>query len=191
MERSAVYRRALAPVMTYCGLIGIVAGGLGWKLNIDSTRGFVWFWSTVAATLVLLALLLVRRQALKEAEPFWSPPTKRVAQALLPPFVIGLFVGISSAAGLGAASAEIPFLLIIIWSWLYGCALHAAGFFISRGIRILGWVYGLTGCMLLLLLLRGRMDYFSPNFLMSAVFGGLHLACGIYLYFTEKHGNES
>jgi hypothetical protein len=26
----------------------------------------------------------------------------------------------------------------------------------------------------------------SPHLLMAAIFGGLHLAYGIYLYFTEK-----
>ena len=32
---------------------------------------------------------LVRRQALKDAELFWSPPTRRIMQALLPPLVAG------------------------------------------------------------------------------------------------------
>jgi hypothetical protein len=191
MERSAVYRRALAPIMTFCGVMGVAAGGLGWKLNIHSTRGFVGFWSAVAAAALLGALLLVRRQALKDAEPFWSPPTRRVAQAILPPFVIGLTAGVFIAFGLQTKSSELHNALIIVWAWLYGCALHSAGFFISRGIRILGWIYGLIGCLLLAILIYRGQDYFSPHWLMGGIFGGLHLACGIYLYFTEKRGNES
>ena len=38
------------------------------------------------------SLVLVRRQALKESEPFWSPPTRRVTQAMLPPLVAGTIV---------------------------------------------------------------------------------------------------
>src|SRR5688572_28999792 len=91
MERSAVYRRALAPIMTFSGVVGIVAGVVGWVVKIDSDRGFVLFWSGVAAVALVGSLLLVRRQALKDAEPFWSPPTRRVAQAMLPPFTIGMF----------------------------------------------------------------------------------------------------
>ncbi len=44
--------------------------------------------SRLAALAALTAsLLLVRRQALKAAEPFWSPPTRRVSQAVLPAFL--------------------------------------------------------------------------------------------------------
>ena len=50
------------------------------------------------------SFLLVRRQALKESEPFWSPPTRRVTQALLPPLVAGLMIGavVFVRAGLAA-----------------------------------------------------------------------------------------
>lgn len=191
MERSAIYRRTLAPIMTFCGVVGVAAGGLGWKLDIHSTRGFVQFWSAVAAATLLGSFLLVRRQALKDSEPFWSPPTRRVAQAMLLPLVIGLIAGITVALGLQAESSEVHNALIFVWAWLYGCALHSAGFFISRGIRILGWIYGLMGCVLLASLICRAPSYLSPHLIMGGIFGGLHLACGIYLYFTEKRGNES
>ena len=39
------------------------------------------------------------------------------------------------------------------------------------------------------------MILFNPlpacHWLMGGIFGGLHLACGIYLYFTEKRGKAS
>jgi hypothetical protein len=37
MERSALYRRALAPIMTWCGAWGIIAGLVGWKWDLNST----------------------------------------------------------------------------------------------------------------------------------------------------------
>lgn len=191
MERSAVYRRALAPIMTYCGVVGILAGQLGWQLKIDSDRGFVLFWSGVAVCALVGSLLLVRRQALKDAEPFWSPPTKRVAQAMLPPFVVGLFTGVVVVFGFQASEPSLHNGLTMLWAWLYGCALHSAGFAISRGIRILGWGYVFIGCLLLVKLICAKQFPLQPHLLMAGVFGGLHLACGIYLYFTEKRGNET
>mgnify|MGYP007027450698 CR=1 FL=1 len=35
------------------------------------------FWAGLAAFALAGSFLLVRRQALKESEPFWSPPTRR------------------------------------------------------------------------------------------------------------------
>ena len=36
MERASLYRRALAPIMIYNGLLGISAGALGWVFKIVS-----------------------------------------------------------------------------------------------------------------------------------------------------------
>ena len=76
MERSAVYRRALAPIMTFIGIIGIVAGIGGWLLKPGSNQSFIIFWAIVAAIAMVGSYLLVRRQALRAAEPFWTPPTQ-------------------------------------------------------------------------------------------------------------------
>src|SRR5882724_10357821 len=90
MERSAVYRRALAPVMTIVGIIGIVAAAGGYFLNPDSLRNFVLYWMGVAVIVVTVAFLLIRKQALKDHEPIWSPPTRRIAQAMLPCLAVGM-----------------------------------------------------------------------------------------------------
>src|SRR3954468_17478636 len=92
MERSAVYRRALAPVMIYNGSVGTAAAVLGRTLKIDSPRNFILFWAAVGLLAMAGSFLLVRRQALKDAEPFWSPPTRRVTQAMLPPLVAGMII---------------------------------------------------------------------------------------------------
>src|ERR1041385_7537522 len=84
MERSALYRRALAPIMTFVGFVGIAAAVIGQLGTIVSVRAFIVFWGAVSIVALTGTFLLVRRQALKEAEPLWSPPTRRVAQALLP-----------------------------------------------------------------------------------------------------------
>jgi hypothetical protein len=192
MERSALYRRALAPIMIFAGLAGIAGGLAGWVFKLQSSTAFVWLWLGVAALSLVGALTLVRRQALKDSEPFWSPPTRRVSQALLPAFFVGLVVAVflillsSDVIDLGA-----QLLTITLWTWLYGCAVHAAGFFMPRGVRLLGWIFVMTGCVLMALLSLPKygiphQNDLSPHLLMGVIFGGLHLAYGIYLYFTES-----
>ena len=48
MERSALYRRALAPIMILAGSIGTLAALAGYFLKIESARAFAIFWMSVA-----------------------------------------------------------------------------------------------------------------------------------------------
>jgi len=185
MERSALYRHALAPIMVFCGIVGILGGVIGWLLNLKTDGGFILFWSGVALFALLGTFLLVRKQAFKDSEPLWSPPTKRVAQALLPPLLIGCFINLVGSFKLNGHDAQVQILFITIWAWFYGCAIHSAGFFMVRGMRWFGWIFLIGGCVLFVPTLSDR-EYATPRFLMAAMFGGLHLAYGIYLYFTEN-----
>jgi hypothetical protein len=206
MERSAVYRRALAPVMTMTGAVGLAAGVIGWRLRLDGPREFLGFWIGVAVAAVALAFVLIRRQALKESEPFWSPPTRRVALAVLPAFTVGFVLAAVAFhdAGVGGAdevaeSFAAPLAAVWVpaaWLLLYGIALHAAGFFMPRGIRYLGWLFILAGVGVLMLYAGGagagpRRGAQLGHLLMAGFFGGLQLLYGIYLYFTEKGTNAT
>ena len=197
MERSALYRRALAPVMTFAGLLGTSAAAAGCWLQISSPRPFLLYWIVIGLVAVAGSFFLVRRQALKDTEPFWSPPTRRVAEALLPPLAAGCIAGVIVLVRVAADEAAIARVVSMLWlplAWvvLYGCALCAAGFFMPRGIKLFGGAFILGGCGLFAL---GIPDwpprvYFAHG-IMGFFFGGLHLAYGVYLYFTEKRGNES
>ncbi len=187
MERSAVYRRALAPIMLICGILGLAGGVAGWQWQLNSYLEFVLVWIVTAIFALGCSILLVRQQALKDSEPFWSPPTRRVAHALIPPFLIGAVIaGVMIFWGNDELATE---LAILIWCLTFGCGIHAAGFFMPRGIRWFGWIFIVAGFSLLACLVAEidllRM-FCSPHLLMATIFGGLHLACGIYLYFTEK-----
>jgi hypothetical protein len=187
MERSALYRRALAPIMLTIGVIGVAAGVVGRVLQIESPPHFAGYWMGVSLLALLAAFLLVRRQALKDAEPFWSSPTRRVAQAIAPPLFIGMVAGVGVLACPGWDFIR-PWNLPLLWMLLYGCALHAAGFFMPRGIRLFGWVFVLVGCGLAACRCWAGGPLVLPqgHVLMGTMFGGAHLAYGCYLYITEK-----
>jgi hypothetical protein len=199
MERSALYRRALAPIMIYNGVIGLAAAAVGWALRIGSPHAFILYWGGVAALALAGSFLLVRRQALKESEPFWSPPTRRVTQALVPPLAagfiltVGAFLRDSPVPGLGPQATELW--VPLSWVVLYGCAIHAAGFFMQRGMKLFGWACIIGGCVLLATDLVGQTGHSHPldwtYAVMGFFFGGLHLAYGIYLYFTERRRNAT
>lgn len=197
MERAAIYRRALAPIMTCTGVLGIAAAGGGIGLKFDSSVRFVEYWLAISVLGLIGAYLLVRRQALKDAEPFWSPPTRRVTVAILPPLTSGLILSlflVSQFEQLDPKLAQAIGMhwLPLAWMVLYGCALHAAGFFMPRGMKLFGWIFIAGGCVLLPL---GVPSSIGPSVyghvLMGLFFGILQLAYGFYLGYTEKRKNEA
>lgn len=203
MERSAIYRRALAPVMILAGVMG-VAGAIGGALGqVDSNQWFAAYWVIIALFVSGGAFLLIRRQALKESEPFWSLPTRRVAQAATPGFFVGGVLTILLAL---TNDSTADLWLPPVWMLLYGCALHSAGFFMPRGMRLFGWIFVISGVIAIVagIWYASRVHSFavaSPsltrvwgNFghmLMGITFGGFHLLYGVYLYFTEPRKNAA
>ncbi len=195
MERAAVYRRALAPTTLLTGGLGAVAALIGWFARIDSPRGFGLFWLAVSVVAICGASLTVRRQALKDKEPFWSPPMRRVTRALLPPLVAGLVAALLVVLPRSASPVRVWW-LPPVWMVLYGCALHAAGFFMERGIKLFGWGFVALGCVCALVVglgagAGGSASAANAHWLMGGTFGGLHLAYGAYLYLTEKGKNAA
>ena len=191
MERASVYRRALAPILIYNGCLGLAAAGAGVFLQIFTARGFILFWASVAVVGLIGSLLLVRRQALRDKEPFWSPPTRRVTQAMLPPVGAGFILSVIVMLGAGDPLRAVGPSLGTLWlpaGWvvLYGCAFHAAGFFMPRGMRLFGWIFIAAGCGLFWLAsVHGAPRPECGHLIMGLFFGLLHLAYGVYLRFTE------
>ena len=188
MERSALYRRALAPIMILAGIIGIATAGVGWFQHIDSTRHFCELWLSAAIVAITGAFLLARQQALKDKESFWSSPTRRVAQALFPPLFAGLFISIL----LTTVRDDLAPTTSFVWILFYGCALHSAGFFMPRIVRWFGLLFVL--CSLGFFFAFGviwKASDPNANIVMGFFFGALHLMCGAYLYLTEKGKNAA
>ena len=78
--------------------------------------------------------------------------------------------------------------LPVIWIFFYGCAVHAAGFFMPRGMKMLGILFILGGASLTLssMAVGVELPLNASHVMMGVFFGGLHLAYGIYLNMTEK-----
>ncbi len=201
MERSALYRRALAPIMTLAGGIGTLAAICGLMMKVIAPIYFELYWLVVGLVVLGVVYLLVRRQALNDAEPFWSTPTRRVTQALLPSFTSGFILSILAYIFFTRKTGEpwpesignlvLMFWLPVVWIILYGCGLHAAGFFMPRGIRVFGWAFIIGGCIAFAIGVPDILPGFYGHILMGIFFGLLQLAYGVYLYFTEKRKNAA
>lgn len=191
MERSALYRRALAPIMLFAGVMGILAAAVGLYFHLERPEIFIPFWLGTAVLVVIGALLITRRQAFKDQERFWSPPTRRVGLALAPPLAAGLILGLVFWWGDDLEFSEsLPF----IWALFYGCALHSAGFFMRRGVRWFGWIYICMVPSILIVIFSVRQPNPlnpSPHWFMGFFFGALHLVYGAYLFVTEKGKNAA
>ena len=193
MERAGLYRRALAPVMLSAGVLGVVGWFIGENFLRDSFREFLGLWFSIAVVTIAVSLLIVRRQALSSEERFWTPATKRVTQAMLPPLILGFLIPVGQfvAGHIGLAYCTDP---VVLWPMLYGCALHSAGHYTSRGVRVLGWGFIITsvGIVYLDLYSPSGIDsgpglaWFTCHSAMGFMFGGFHLVAAGYLYFTEK-----
>ncbi len=196
MERTGLYRRALAPVMLVAGLVGVTAAAIGEICRWEGYESFFKLWVVTAVVTASAAAAITRQQALRSAERFWTQPTARVVGALLPSFTVGAAIAvIPFALGLSRELVPNAASMVPLWCCFYGLALHSAGQVISRGVRTLGWVFCLVGGLLIYKTSLAPLGFdengrhtiwLRPNCLMGLSFGGLHLLAAAYLYFTEK-----
>jgi hypothetical protein len=190
MERSALYRRTLAPIMLYVGSVGTLAGLGGLVIGIAAPVWFYAWWLSAAALALAGAFLIARRQAVRDGERVWSPPTLRVAEAMAPHLAAGLVL---SLALLMFDAAPPRGLFVLANALFYGCAVHAAGFFMPRGMKLFGWIViivsaaGSAGLAVVDPAVAGPR---LAHAVMGCVFGVLHLAYGAYLYGTERRETD-
>jgi hypothetical protein len=185
MERSALYRRTLAPIMLYAGAVGCVAASGGILLRVEVLPAFSTWWLAAALIAIAGAFGIARRQAVEDGEAFWSPPALRVTQALAPPLASGLLFSLGLMAFGGGG---LRWVFVLANALLYGCAVHAAGFFMPRGMKLFGWLIIVSACVGVLAraTFAGLATATPDHLLMGGLFGFAHLGYGVYLYATEK-----
>ena len=184
MERSALYRRTLAPIMLWVGSVGCASALGASALGIDALRWFGAWWLGAAVVAITGVFVIASRQAMQDGEPFWSPPALRVTQALVPPLAAGLLF---SLAQMAFAAADLRWPFVLANAMFYGCAVHAAGSFMPRGMKLFGWlIIAFAGVLLFVRLgVVPSMGAQLDHALMGSIFGLAHLAYGVYLYLTD------
>ncbi len=189
MERSALYRRALAGIYIFIALAGLSAGGLGFFRGPTDSTAFLAYWMGLAVLIVLLATGFMGFQALRAGEPFWQGPVPRIAHHLFPPLFCGAVLG---GACLLRNDAGDLFWLIPLWMTFYGLGLIAVSAIVPKGLLGLGWAFILAGLTVFSLLhVIGEIDLPKLHLIMGATFGAGHLLHGCYLCFAESRRDDS
>jgi hypothetical protein len=196
MERTALYRQAIAPISIVVGVIGILAAVAGQFFKIGYENQFlIPYWLAVAVVALIFSIIMSRRQAMTQGEALWSPPARRVAQAMFPGFAAGLVVGLIYFLATRSGVTFLPIFLAIIistWAICYGLALHAASFFMPVHVRWFAWVFIILGLLIALeflvlhwipLKITGLVGFHG---LMGIIFGLTHLIFGGCCLFTES-----
>lgn len=190
MERTALYERAVAPVLTWLGAVGIISALLGWYKPVSGAAAFLSYWLCTGAVAVGGAFWLVRNQAMKQGEAFWSPPTRKIVGAMLPGLMVG---GLLGAMGYQTDNAWLARVMPMVWMWLYGCALHAASPSLPRGFDYLAWLFIIFGFVEAILSPRipGHEKVIYGHIAMGTYFGGLHLCAGTLFHFVQKNRSRA
>ena len=218
MERAALYRRRLGPIMLVPGVVGKSLGVGGFLAGMDLPFTFVCSWLGAAVVTIVACLLVSRFQAKESGEPLFSPSARRVLSAMTPGLSAGLLLtlpwlgmlrGMPAMGGFGNGTFILS-VLILIWMAFYGTALHGAGLFATRGVRMLGLCFILAAAITLFYLLHLSFNGAPPfslgpvhpgsqlrsgtvdlNLIMAGIFGGFHLISAAYLFATEKRGSTT
>ena len=143
MERSAVYRRALAPIMLFAGCWARRRWRLGlvfhW-IRRGLSAGFGWArrrWRLPAHFHCPATGDERPRAILVAAHPAGDP-------GFVAAFAGGMCLGVFPGLVRGMIIASVVDVDFILW-----LRLHAAGFFMPRGIKLFGWLYIAVACGLL------------------------------------------
>jgi hypothetical protein len=181
MERATAYRALSAPAAAFGGALSLLtAAGLELLRSGAgvSLLAFTLAWLAVLVATVVVSALLLRRDAVRRGEPFFSAGARSAALAMLPPLLAGAAL---SAVALFRGIGEQVF--PGTWSLFYGLALLAMTHFAPRSIARLGWTFFAAGLAIMTGLADTLLDMIVPtaeagrraNLCMGATFGLLHL----------------
>ncbi len=200
MERATVYRAVSVPGALVGGVMALGLGawqscrmdkqGLMFNAHMEA-REFFWPWIVVFFVAAILNGCMLKREADRRGEAFFSSGMKMGLGALLPPLGIGFAISV-----LFLPMGVSPLGTAVVWILCYGLGLHATGGFAPRSIKLLGHAFMAVGTSLVLL--WTGIAWFAPNstvvqwitgpVLMAGVFGLLHVvyAAGVWVRSRKK-----
>ncbi len=175
MEKATIYRAISAPGALVAGICAVALATVGWTTSNphDSTR-FFQLWALVLFLSVAVNLSLLRRDAGRRGEQFFSPGMKLALRAMLPALIAGGLCFFVAEVGGCALTAS-------LWVLLYGVSLLAASHFAPRSIRWLGRAFFVAGASLMVTggfvfgTWRIGNESGLAHLIMGATFGLFHL----------------
>lgn len=190
--RSEAHRRVLAPVALAVGAIALtVAVTLSARPTRLHDLGFELIWLTVATISTVILVASLWRDAARRREPLLSARTRLVAAVILPSVLAASTVSFAASATHMQPLATAGF-----WMIFYGLALLATHAFAPRSLLALGWIFLISGLLLLGILstrldLLIRLDFTLAGYwIMGCTFGLYHLAYG-WLTWPERVDSRS
>jgi uncharacterized membrane protein len=175
MEKATVYRAISAPAALLGGSVAVaVAATASLWSGGQASLPFIPTWLVVLGLTSVANFWLLRRDALRRGEAFFSAGMRLALRAMLPALLAG-GLALCLPALVGAP------VIASLWVLLYGVSLLAAAHFAPRSIRFLGRVFFSSGALLLLagsLTLNhwlGTNQQCVAHSIMGATFGLFHL----------------
>lgn len=178
LDRSALYRQSLAPVFFTSGIMGISSAGLALVLKIEHATNIILFWMTVAVVTAALTIVVMIQQAKVSGESFWKGPVQRMAQAAIPPLLVGALGGVYGLVFF-PEDTLVSGQIVIGWLALYGLTLNGVSIVLMNHVKYLGYSFifcsVIAGFVFELELERPYLQHVT----MGLGFGVLHLLQGL------------
>jgi len=185
MERATIFRALSGEAALVGGAMSLAAGWIS-----EDRHGWRWggVWLGGLAIVLLFAVWQLLRISQVHQRPLWSHGLKVALRGVMPPLVVGGFMGLLY---LKYAPANSEFSAACFWILHYGLALLAIREFAPKSMIWLGLAFVATG----LVALSGATFFQSmnpllirlgPSGLMAATFGGFHLLYGAAIVTTTR-----
>ncbi len=175
MEKATLYRAVSAPGALVAGLSSFAATAFG-ILTPPGPNRFFYIWGAVLFLTSISNLLILRRDAARRRETFFSAGMRLALQAMLPALLGGGLSILLNPAGGHVAT-------VALWILFYGISLLAASHFAPPAIRWLGVVFFSAAALLFpigaSLHWNFGVDHVWAHALMGATFGVFHIAYAV------------
>jgi len=181
LTKGEVYRGFRVPAVAFVGVVGLLAAaGQRWAVPVGDATAFVWYWSVISGTGVLIGFGAAIRSYLFREDDFERRRTRRVMGQFLPCVLAG---GLLTVA-LARTDGFVP-LLPGMWAVVFGLGVVAVRPHLPRAVGAIGIAYVLTGGLLL-----AWLPTEPPGWCVGGVFGLGHLITAIVLRSTKEYRDE-
>lgn len=180
LTKTEVYRGFRVPAVALVGCFGLLAAvAQPWVVSSNDPTTFVWYWSAIGATGVMLGFAAAVRSYLFREDDFERRRTRRVMGQFLPCVLAG---GLLTVA-IGQAEAFIP-LLPGVWAVVFGLGVVAVRPHLPRSVGVIGVCYVLIGGILL-----AWKSAEPSGWCVGGVFGIGHLITAFALWYGSGDNN--